>query len=64
MKENKNIDHKSLRFLKGAKPDWDELAKDGVCFANGSGGVILIGIEDGVNCLLYIKKQKTEIHLI
>lgn len=47
MKENKNTDHKSLRFLKGAKTDWDELAKDCVCFANGSGGVILIGIEDG-----------------
>lgn len=47
MKENKNTDHKSLRFLKGTKTDWDELAKDCVCFANGSGGVILIGIEDG-----------------
>lgn len=47
MKENKNTDHKSLRFLKGVKTDWDELAKDCVCFANGSGGFILIGIEDG-----------------
>jgi ATP-dependent DNA helicase RecG len=47
MKENKNTDHKSLRFLIGTKTDWDELAKDCVCFANGSGGVILIGIEDG-----------------
>lgn len=49
MKENKNTDHKSLRFLKGLKTDWDELAKDCVCFANGTGGVILIGIEDGEN---------------
>ncbi|MGB3344687.1 MAG: ATP-binding protein [Aequorivita sp.] len=47
MKENKNIDYKSLRFLRGLKTNWDELAKDCVCFANGNGGVILIGIEDG-----------------
>lgn len=47
MDENRNIDNKSLRFLKGAKTDWDELAKDCVCFANGTGGVIHIGVEDG-----------------
>lgn len=46
MTENKHTDKKSLRFLKGNKTDWDELAKDCVCFANGQGGVILIGIED------------------
>jgi len=46
MEENQNIDKKSLRFLKGRQTDWNELAKDCVCFANGQGGLILIGIED------------------
>lgn len=46
MKEDKHTDKKSLRFLKGSNTDWDELAKDCVCFANARGGVILIGIED------------------
>lgn len=47
MKENKNIDKKSLKFLNGKNTDWNELGKDCVCFANGSGGVVLIGVEDG-----------------
>lgn len=46
MDENKNIDKKSLKFLKGKQTDWDELAKDCVCFANAQGGFIIIGIED------------------
>lgn len=46
MEENKNIDKKSLKFLKGKQTDWDELAKDCVCFANAQGGIINIGIED------------------
>ncbi len=46
MEENKNIDKKSIKFLKGKHTDWDELAKDCVCFANAQGGYILIGIED------------------
>jgi ATP-dependent DNA helicase RecG len=46
MKENKNIDKKSLKFLKGKQTDWVELAKDCVCFANAQGGFICIGIED------------------
>jgi len=46
MIENQNIDKKSLRFLKGKQTDWDELAKDCVCFANAQGGFIYIGIED------------------
>jgi len=49
LKEDKHTDKKSLRFLKGPNTDWDELAKDCVCFANGRGGVILIGIEDGAS---------------
>ena len=46
MEENKNIDKKSLKFLQGKHTAWDELAKDCVCFANGQGGFIYIGIED------------------
>lgn len=46
MEENKTIDKKSLKFLKGKQTDWDELAKDCVCFANAQGGFIYIGIED------------------
>ena len=46
MNESKTFDKKSLSFLKGRKTDWDELAKDCVCFANARGGIIAIGIED------------------
>ena len=46
MEENKNVDKKSLKFLKGKQTDWIELAKDCVCFANAQGGFIYIGIED------------------
>ena len=49
MEENKNIDKKSLKFLKGKNTDWNELAKDCVCFANAQGGFIYIGIEDKEN---------------
>nr|MEE4266872.1 ATP-binding protein [Candidatus Krumholzibacteria bacterium] len=41
------MDHKSLRTISGKASGFNELAKDCVCFANGSGGLILIGIEDG-----------------
>ena len=56
MEENKNIDKKSLKFLKGKQTDWDELAKDCVCFANALGGFIYIGIED--KATLPPEKQK------
>lgn len=46
MEENKDIDKKSLKFLNGKNTDWNELAKDCVCFANAQGGFIYIGIED------------------
>jgi len=46
MKENSSLDKKSLSIIAGKKADWKELAKDCVCFANGVGGKILIGIED------------------
>jgi ATP-dependent DNA helicase RecG len=46
MLENQQYDKKSISFLKGRNTDWNELAKDCVCFANAAGGKILIGIED------------------
>lgn len=44
--ENEDVDRKSLRKVTGKTADWHELAGDCVCFANGSGGTLLIGIED------------------
>ncbi len=49
MKENSLFDKKSLKIVKGNTANWKELAKDCVCFANGKGGTILIGIEDESN---------------
>lgn len=40
-------DQKSLRAVLGKSADWAELAKDCVAFANGLGGRLLIGLEDG-----------------
>ena len=45
--EDQQTDMKSLRIVTGKSADWDELAKDCVCFANARGGRIIIGIEDG-----------------
>ena len=45
--EGQQSDCKSLRKVTGKTADFAELAQDGVCFANGSGGQLLIGIEDG-----------------
>ena len=46
-REDQHTDLKSLRAVTGKSVDWDALAKDCVCFANGAGGRLLIGIEDG-----------------
>ena len=46
MEENSHFDKKSLKLIQGKTADWIELAKDCVCFANGVGGEIHIGIED------------------
>ncbi|PJF33896.1 MAG: hypothetical protein CUN57_00950, partial [Phototrophicales bacterium] len=46
MKENQYYEKKSLRLFTRRNPDWKELAKDCVCFANAYGGRIWIGIED------------------
>ncbi len=46
MEETQHIEKKSLRVIAGINPDWKELAKDCVCFANARGGTIYIGIEN------------------
>ncbi|MBV5346730.1 putative DNA binding domain-containing protein [bacterium] len=45
--EDQYTDRKSLRTVIGKTADWEALAKDCVCFANGAGGRLLIGMEDG-----------------
>lgn len=45
--ETHHIDRKSLRVIVGSTADFAALAQDCVCFANGAGGVLLVGIEDG-----------------
>ncbi len=45
--ENEQCDCKSLKVIRGKRANWEEVAKDCVCFANGQGGRLLIGIEDG-----------------
>ena len=42
-----DTDRKSLRAISGRSADWDDLARACVCFANGAGGRLLIGIKDG-----------------
>jgi ATP-dependent DNA helicase RecG len=47
--EDNHLDYKSLRKATGPTADLHELAKDCVCFANDSGGRIVIGVEDTEN---------------
>lgn len=47
MNEGQGFDRKSLRTVIGKNADFAGLAQDCVCFANGAGGQIAIGIEDG-----------------
>lgn len=44
--ENQHFDRKSLRKVIGQTADFDQLARDCVCFANSTGGTLLLGIED------------------
>lgn len=44
--EGHHVDRKSLRKVMGSAADFAKLAEDCVCFANGAGGQLLIGIED------------------
>lgn len=46
MEETQDIEKKSIRTVTGASADWNELAKDCVCFANARGETIYIGIEN------------------
>lgn len=46
--EGQLLDRKSLRVATGRSPDWNEIAKDCVAFANASDGRLLLGIEDGL----------------
>lgn len=46
-REDQTSGRKSLRVVTGGSADFSELAKDCVCFANGAGGRIFVGIEDG-----------------
>jgi ATP-dependent DNA helicase RecG len=45
--EGQHLDRKSLHIVEGKRSNFVELAQDCVCFANGAGGTLLIGIEDG-----------------
>ena len=49
MIENNQYEKKSLKLVEKKNPDWNELAKDCISFANASGGKIIIGIEDEDN---------------
>ena len=44
--EGLQTEHKSLRLVTERRTDWDDVARACVCFANGAGGSLLIGIED------------------
>lgn len=44
--EDQATERKSLRIVTGRTADWDDVARACVCFANGVGGRLLIGIED------------------
>jgi ATP-dependent DNA helicase RecG len=45
--EDQHTERKSLRLIIGKTADWDAMARVCVCFANGSGGQLWIGLEDG-----------------
>jgi Predicted transcriptional regulator containing an HTH domain and an uncharacterized domain shared with the mammalian protein Schlafen len=45
--EGQYFERKSLRYVTGLSADFPALAQDCVAFANGPGGHILVGIEDG-----------------
>lgn len=47
--ENQHHDKKSLQSVLGRQADWGAIAKDCVAFANASGGMLLIGVEDDAN---------------
>lgn len=46
VRESENLDRKSIRKVTGSTANFSELAQDCVCFANGAGGTLLIGVEE------------------
>lgn len=44
--ESQHVDRKSLRKVTGSTADLGDIAQTCVCFANGAGGTVLVGIED------------------
>lgn len=46
LRENSNLEFKSLKKAIGTKSDVESLAETCVCFANAQGGIIIIGVED------------------
>ncbi len=48
-RESHDLDRKSLRKVTGSTSDFAELAQDCVCFANGAGGTLLVGLEDAAD---------------
>jgi ATP-dependent DNA helicase RecG len=61
MIEGQHIEKKSLKLVVGSTSNFEELAKDCVCFANARGGIIHLGIED--EDALPPTAQKIDIHL-
>ncbi len=45
--EDELREQKSLRKVEGRTADWADLAQTCVCLANGAGGQIIVGVEDG-----------------
>ncbi len=45
-RESQHLDRKSLRKVTGSTANLSEIAQVCVCFANGAGGTVLVGIED------------------
>ncbi|CNB23697.1 Uncharacterised protein [Yersinia intermedia] len=41
------LDQKHLRALTSKTTDWNEIAKDCIAFTNATGGLLLLGMEDG-----------------
>lgn len=46
MNESSTTEKKSLKLITGKSPQWNDLIKIAVCFANANGGKLMIGIED------------------
>lgn len=49
MDESHNIEKKSLKLLTRKSPDFFEIVRQCICFANSRGGTLLIGVEDDEN---------------